>query len=258
VAAWRRSIATGKAYDVEYRMRSGNGAYRWVHARAYPRLDGAGQVMTWYGASENIHARKLAQRRMNWTATHDSLTGLANRRHFRDQFKAAIDRTGGRSRVALLLIDLDGFKLVNDRHGHDVGDELLVATARRLRRVVGRRGLVSRLGGDEFTIILPRFRNDEWLAGFAEQILQALNGDLRLSGVEIEARASIGIAIYPDDNATVSACSKTRISRCTPPRRRVAGAGCGSVPTCAREPTGSGKFAPQRWRIEPPRVEFPT
>ncbi|OBX17794.1 hypothetical protein A9995_14875 [Erythrobacter sp. QSSC1-22B] len=203
LAAWQGSLASGEPYDVEYRMRSGNGASRWVHARAYPRLDDAGKVIAWYGATEDIHARKLAEQRMEWAATHDSLTGLANRFHFRDRLDAAIDRSTGKSQVALLLLDLDGFKLVNDSYGHDVGDELLVATAQRLRQVVGRQGLVSRLGGDEFTVMLPRLKVEASLAGFAERMLQVLNSPVHLRDLEIEMRASIGVAVHAN-GATVS------------------------------------------------------
>lgn len=202
-AAWQCSLVSGEVYDVEYRMRSGNRAYRWVHARAYPRLDDAGRVIAWYGATEDIHARKLAEQRMNWTATHDSLTGLANRLHFRDRLKSAIDRSAGTSQVALLLLDLDGFKLVNDSYGHDVGDELLIATARRLRQVVGRRGIVSRLGGDEFTIIFPRLRSEARLADFAERILQELNRPVLVRDLEMEMPASMGVAVHAN-GATVS------------------------------------------------------
>jgi len=204
LAAWRRSLASGKAYDVEHRMRWSDGAYRWVHSRAYPRLDAGGEVIAWYGATEDIHERKLAEQRMNWMATHDSLTGLANRLHFRDRLKTAIDRSGGERQVALLLLDLDGFKLVNDSYGHDVGDELLVQIAGRLRQVVGRRGMVSRLGGDEFTIIVPRMKSEAWLGRLADQIIQELSQPVFVRGVEIKSRASIGAAVYPEDDATVS------------------------------------------------------
>jgi len=204
LTAWRRSVANGKPYDIEHRMRWSAGDYRWVHARAYPRLDENGKVIAWYGATEDIHERKLAEQRMSWMAMHDSLTGLPNRLHFRERLKTEIDGSAGARQVVLLLLDLDGFKLVNDSHGHDVGDELLVQTAARLRRVVGRRGMVSRLGGDEFTIVVPRLKGEAWLEGFAARILHDLNRPVCVRGIEIRPRASIGAAIYPEDDATVS------------------------------------------------------
>jgi diguanylate cyclase (GGDEF)-like protein/PAS domain S-box-containing protein len=203
LATWRRSLGSGQPYDVEHRMRWSNGDYRWVHSRAYPRFNDAGEILGWYGATEDVHERKLAEQRMNWMATHDPLTGLANRTQFHDCLQAEIDRAG-KWQVALLLLDLDGFKLVNDNHGHDVGDELLVQTASRLRQAVGTLGMVSRLGGDEFTIIVPRMSGQEWLQQFAELILTTLSVPTIVHGIEVTPRASIGAAIYPEDHTTVS------------------------------------------------------
>ncbi|MBU2408262.1 MAG: diguanylate cyclase [Gammaproteobacteria bacterium] len=204
MAEWRRSLADGTPYDVEHRMRLGDDAYRWVHARAYPRMDQAGEIMGWYGATEDIHERKSAEQRMSWMATHDSLTGLANRLHFRNQLENEIEESRGERQVALLLLDLDGFKLVNDTFGHDVGDELLVETARRLRELVGPHGFVARLGGDEFTIVLPRLQSEAWLGDFTKRILEELYRPLLVHGVTVDTRASIGVAIYPEDDATVA------------------------------------------------------
>jgi diguanylate cyclase (GGDEF)-like protein len=131
---------------------------------------------------------------MSWIATHDSLTGLTNRLHFRERLEAAIGAAVGERQMALLLLDLDGFKLVNDNFGHDVGDELLVATARRLRAIVGKRGLVSRLGGDEFTVLVSPVRSSEWLQKFAGEILNELSEPLRMRGYEIQAHASVGVS----------------------------------------------------------------
>jgi PAS domain S-box-containing protein len=102
-AAWRHSLATGEAYDAEYRMRWSDRRYRWVRARAYPRLGAGGEVVAWYGATEDIHERKLAEQRMSWIATHDSLTGLTNRLHFRERLEAAIGAAAGERQMALLL-----------------------------------------------------------------------------------------------------------------------------------------------------------
>jgi diguanylate cyclase (GGDEF)-like protein/PAS domain S-box-containing protein len=208
LAAWQGSLSSGKPYDVEHRMRWGKGEYRWVHARAYPRLDDAGAVIAWYGATEDIQARKLAEQRMSWMATHDSLTGLANRFHFRDRLETAIEQAAGVRKVALLLVDLDGFKRVNDHHGHDVGDEVLVGAAQRLRQIVGLQGTVSRLGGDEFTIILPNVGDETWLAKFAEELLQALTKPFLLRGAAMDVGASIGLSVYPADDATVAGLLK--------------------------------------------------
>jgi diguanylate cyclase (GGDEF)-like protein/PAS domain S-box-containing protein len=202
--AWRHSVKTGSPYEIEHRMRWSDGRYRWVHAKAYPRFGAAGEVIAWYGATEDIHERKLAEQRTNWMATHDSLTGLANRFEFRNRLESAIAACTAERQVALLLLDLDGFKLINDTFGHDMGDELLVETARRLRSAVGSDGLVSRLGGDEFTVLVPRAGSDASLGELAERIVGELSAPVRVRGHEIAARASIGIAVCPADAASVS------------------------------------------------------
>jgi diguanylate cyclase (GGDEF)-like protein/PAS domain S-box-containing protein len=204
LAAWRHSLETGTAYDVEHRMRWADGEYRWVHTRAYPRLDTQGEVVAWYGATEDINERKLAEQRLGWLATHDSLTGLSNRLHFRDRLETELDLAGHSKQVALLLLDLDSFKQVNDAHGHDVGDALLIETARRLREVVGRRGLVSRLGGDEFTVIIPQVESERWLEDTLERLVRDLAQPVIAGGVLLHTRASIGVAVYPEDDATVT------------------------------------------------------
>jgi diguanylate cyclase (GGDEF)-like protein/PAS domain S-box-containing protein len=204
MSAWRHSVKTGTPYDIEHRMRWSDGQYRWVHAKAYPRLGAAGEVIAWYGATGDIHERKLAEQRTNWMATHDSLTGLANRFEFCTRLESAIETCTEERQVALLLLDLDGFKLINDTFGHDMGDELLVETARRLRATVGSDGLVSRLGGDEFTVLAPRVGSDEYLHELADRIVRELGEPLHVRGKEITARASIGISVCPADAASVS------------------------------------------------------
>jgi diguanylate cyclase (GGDEF)-like protein/PAS domain S-box-containing protein len=203
-AAWQQSLATGKPYDIEHRMRWGDNDYRWVHARAHPRFCSDGRIIAWYGATEDINERKLAEQRMNWIATHDSLTGLPNRLEFGTRLEAEITKCTDSRQIALLLLDLDGFKLVNDSFGHDVGDELLVETARRLRTVVRSQGVVSRLGGDEFTIVVPKFAGDKWLKEFADKIVQELSQPLLIRGHDVRARASIGISVCPEDAASMS------------------------------------------------------
>jgi diguanylate cyclase (GGDEF)-like protein/PAS domain S-box-containing protein len=203
-AAWQRSLAAGTPYDIEHRMRWGDGDFRWVHARAHPRSGPDGQIIAWYGATEDIHERKLAEQRMNWIATHDSLTGLPNRREFGARLEAEITKCTETRKVALLLLDLDGFKLVNDSFGHGVGDELLVETARRLRGVVRSQGVVSRLGGDEFTILVPKLAGERWLQRFADRIVQELSQPLLIRGNDVRARASIGIAVCPEDAVSMS------------------------------------------------------
>jgi diguanylate cyclase (GGDEF)-like protein len=140
--------------------------------------------------------RKRIERELSHLAKFDPLTGLPNRLLFHDRLAQAVQRIDRRDHaVALIFIDLDGFKAVNDRYGHAIGDRLLVAVAGRLRRVVRRTDTVARLGGDEFTIILEGLRHADDAARVAEQALLSLRQTFEIGGAVIELGASLGIAI---------------------------------------------------------------
>lgn len=154
---------------------------------------------------------KQAEEEIKRIAQYDGLTGLPNRRLFYDRLVQAIalakrDRHG----LALLYLDLDGFKAVNDTLGHDAGDELLKAAAGRIRHRLRESDTVARIGGDEFTVILPRIASREEVAKVAEKILGALSTSFSLSGRKEELRVgvSIGIAVYPADARDMDALIK--------------------------------------------------
>jgi diguanylate cyclase (GGDEF)-like protein len=129
-------------------------------------------------------------------ALHDALTGLPNRKHFQGRLAAAISEATSSESVAVVILDLDGFKDVNDTLGHHQGDLVLVEVADRLRKAVGSSGFVARLGGDEFAVLLPRTTRSGSLAG-CERIVAGLQGPIRMEGMQFEVGASIGIAHCP-------------------------------------------------------------
>jgi diguanylate cyclase (GGDEF)-like protein len=142
-------------------------------------------------------------RRTRHEADTDALTGLANRRALERTLEAAIARAQARARsVAVLMLDLDGFKAVNDRHGHAAGDEALREVARRLRRCVRERDLVARLGGDEFVLVLADLGADA-VVHTVERVRAALAEPIAVArATEVVLRAAIGVAGYPADGAT--------------------------------------------------------
>jgi diguanylate cyclase (GGDEF)-like protein len=144
-------------------------------------------------------------------AMYDHLTGLPNRRLLRELFahEAAHARRDGRS-MALLFVDLDHFKAVNDQHGHAAGDELLIAVAARLREVVRASDTVCRIGGDEFLVLLPRVDGWERATATAERTIAAVRQPLLLKGVHEPVRvgASVGVAMYPADGADFDALAR--------------------------------------------------
>lgn len=157
-----------------------------------------------YGVARDITDRKKADELIAYQAYHDILTDLPNRVLFRDRlglalFQAKRNGTG----LALMFVDLDRFKLVNDTMGHSVGDELLQLTASRLKACLRRGDTLARLGGDEFTVVLPEMSDRKAAAQMAEKFLTSLRLPFQLAGQAVHISASIGIALYPDDGETV-------------------------------------------------------
>jgi diguanylate cyclase (GGDEF)-like protein/PAS domain S-box-containing protein len=194
----------------------------WNEIHLAPVHDADGTVVQYIGVQHDVTARVEAERallqerdrnqaclaRIQELAYTDPLTGLPNRRRLEEQVEAAIwDARAGRDTFALLFVDLDGFKTVNDRLGHAAGDELLQSVARTLRGRLRRGDLLARLGGDEFLVALlgldPATAADE-ARRVADELAQAVWTPVELSGVKVTVGASVGQAIYPADGEDFS------------------------------------------------------
>ena len=152
--------------------------------------------------------KELSQQ-LTHVAEHDGLTGLTNREPFQNHMMAALDRSReNNTRVALLFIDVDHFKQVNDTLGHDVGDEILRSFAVRLRRMLRKSDKIARLGGDEFGALLCDVNNASKLERLVNSVAQRLNEPIRHRGRSIECHASIGVAIFPDHATTADELMK--------------------------------------------------
>ena len=158
-----------------------------------------------YLSVRDITERKRAERQIHFLAYHDPLTGLPNRRMFNERLVQAIDeaRENGTS-VAVLMIDLDHFKVINDSLGHDMGDALLRMVAGQLGGIVGDAGLVARIGGDEFMIMLTGGEAGEAAERLAERIVDKLRQPFAIAGNDLFATASVGISRYPEDGGDIS------------------------------------------------------
>ncbi len=159
-----------------------------------------------FSYTEVLNAQKrlrIKQEELKYLASHDSLTNLFNRREFEDLLDKSIANSfRGKNILALLLIDLDNFKTTNDTFGHIHGDELLKQFSNRLVLLVRKGDLISRVGGDEFTLIAPNIKSPTSARQLAERILNELHSPYSISGKLITVTVSIGIAIYPDDGST--------------------------------------------------------
>ncbi len=158
---------------------------------------------------ERVDEKAKADERIEYLASHDSLTGLPNREMFNGMLRRAIDAAERHQRrFALLFIDLDRFKVINDSLGHDAGDMLLVEIGGRLRRALRAGDVVARLGGDEFVVTLEEAGEREEVERIAGELLSVLSQPLLLSGHECHTTASIGIAMYPSDGTDVLTLTK--------------------------------------------------
>lgn len=169
-------------------------------------IRGENGVVTHYVCSYiDITERKRIEEKISFMAYHDQLTSLANRELFYDRLSQAISQARRKHvRLALLYLDLDGFKAINDDYGHAAGDEVLKATANRLLSCVRDSDTVARLGGDEFAVVLGEIRNAEDVTGVAEKILAKLSEPVQLQDAnEGCVSASIGIALYPENGTEI-------------------------------------------------------
>lgn len=160
--------------------------------------DDNGKPQQYAAAVSDITARKLEEEKIVFQANYDQLTGLPNRTLFKDRLqRLVLEGRRAKTSVGMMFIDLDGFKAINDTHGHDAGDLLLKTTAERLLKCVREADTVARLGGDEFTVIMPLLDSLEGAAVVAQRILNSLTQPFDLKGQEGRVSASIGISIFP-------------------------------------------------------------
>ena len=173
----------------------------WELASISPIRDEAGVVTHFVSVKEDFTEIKRLQDRMDNLAHHDQLTGLPNRTLFYDRLKQAQALAKRREEgLALFYLDLDGFKAVNDTHGHELGDRLLKAVGQRLMECVRESDTVARIGGDEFTVLLPGLHTQDTAADIARLIIEALSRPFQLDHLTCAIGVSIGISFYPRDS----------------------------------------------------------
>ncbi|HEX8154779.1 MAG TPA: EAL domain-containing protein [Thermoanaerobaculia bacterium] len=193
-----------------YRVLRKSGEEAWFETTSKPILDPqSGRVVEIVSVSRDISERKRAEEQIEYQAYHDALTGLPNRLLFRDRLTVALAHAKRMHEcVAVMFLDLDRFKYVNDTLGHSLGDELLKAIATRLRAVLREEDSIARMGGDEFTVLITDVKSAEHAAKIAQKLLDAIAHPVRIEGHELFITTSIGIALYPNDGDTAEALLK--------------------------------------------------
>lgn len=194
-----RTVAAGREWRGEFYNRKKNGELYWEAAAILPILSPQGEIIHYLALQEDISERKRAEEQLRHMANHDTLTGLPTRRLGMEHVSSALAAARrDSSKAAVLFIDLDGFKAVNDTLGHEAGDRLLVGVAERLSSCVREIDTVARIGGDEFMVVINSIGNRENVALVAQKLIDALAQPFTLGDDTAAIGASVGIALFPD------------------------------------------------------------
>ncbi|MGF6401703.1 diguanylate cyclase (GGDEF)-like protein/PAS domain S-box-containing protein [Pseudomonas frederiksbergensis] len=201
-AAMWRTIALGNIWKGEICNRAKDGSLYWVDSTMVPVLDDAtGRVHRYLSIRFDISEKRQLLQSLQWRVGHDVLTGLPNRAFLSDLLDQALEFSRHENiPLAVCMLDLDGFKAVNDGYGHASGDMLLVEVAKRLRDIVRGEDVVARLAGDEFVLVLRYVRDLPELRAALNRVLGAISAPYTLHGKGINVFASIGVTLFPHDN----------------------------------------------------------
>ena len=197
-----RTIALGNVWKGEICNRAKNGSLYWVESTLVPLLDDAtGRIHRYLAIRFDISEKRQLLHSLQWRVGHDVLTGLPNRAFLSDLLDQALAFSREENiPLAVCMLDLDGFKAVNDGYGHASGDLLLVEVAKRLRDIVRGEDVVARLAGDEFVLVLRYVRDVPDVRAALNRVLGAISAPYLLRGKALNVFASIGVTLYPDDN----------------------------------------------------------
>jgi len=205
------SVGNVPPKDVEHRIIRRDGVVRNILVRRSNIKDANGEVIKIYGTNQDITdalqvdaERKKQAKTIKYMAYFDSLTGLANRHSLNEWLKNEMERArSGKAVGSILFIDLDDLKLINDTYGHSYGDKIIYTAGNRIRDRVDKNAFVSRIGGDEFVVILPGAYDRENVRNLVQQINKSIGKEQEIFGGQFHMTASIGIAFYPDDGDNV-------------------------------------------------------
>lgn len=201
-ALWRTLLREGSWRGELMNRRKDGSVYAELLSISVLR-DPQGRVRNYVAVFSDISREKAHERRLARLAHHDALTGVPNRRLLDDRLEQAMAQARRHGRcLAVCYLDLDGFKPVNDRHGHATGDRLLIELTRRLRARLRETDTLLRIGGDEFVLLLGGFGEPSEIAPVMERMLGAVSRPFRLRGCTVRVGASIGVALYPQDGNT--------------------------------------------------------
>jgi diguanylate cyclase (GGDEF)-like protein len=198
LAGLRHTVRQGVAFDRVYRVVWPDGSLHWLHSLGQVARDPRGVPRRLIGTSRDISALKTHQHQLEQMAHHDALTGLPNRLLLSTRLRDAMARARrGGQRLAVAYLDLDGFKAINDLHGHAVGDQLLRAVAHRMQRNLRAVDTLARMGGDEFAAVLVDLNDADDSATVSTRLFATALAPVRVGALRLEVTASLGVTFYP-------------------------------------------------------------
>jgi len=198
---FNRVYRTGETMKgLSYKFIQKNGSVGFGELSVSAIKDEEGNVVGFRGVARDVTERKRLERELNDIATHDFLTGLPNRLLLQDRLNVALAGAGrNKTKLAVMMLDLDRFKVVNDTFGHSLGDKVLMAAGERLISMVRKSDTVARVGGDEFLVLLPKIAAVEDCLKVARKILESFRKPFVINSYKIRITTSVGFAVYPDD-----------------------------------------------------------
>lgn len=199
---YANSFDQRQTFSMEYRLRRADGKYRWIHDNGTPRFDSKGNFIDYIGFCYDITEKQEHQQQLEYIAHYDSLTGMPNRKLLADRLRLAMVRTKRCNRqLAVVYIDLDGFKAINDNYGHAAGDQLLMVLANRMKQCVRDSDTIARLGGDEFVAVLVDLPDIQTGVQLIRRLLAAAVQPVVFNEYALRVSSSIGVAYYaPTDD----------------------------------------------------------
>jgi len=233
-----QTILAGQPWQGQLVERSKNGSYYTVNQVITPLLDANGAITHFLAIQHSLTVADQERAEMRRLAYHDGLTGLPNRALFLDLLHQAISHAAHTQQLfALMFLDLDRFKTINDTLGHASGDKLLIAVAERLGRAVRKSDVVARLSGDEFAILITHLEQAEVVEALARQLVASIDRPFGIDEHVVQTHISIGISLYPRDGLS----AEDLLSRADAAMYRTKAAGGGAYRFCqANEPCGGG------------------